>query len=135
MIKDYSFNRLSILTDGINGFLNDIDFYDATRTIFDKDSFFKQDLGQSNFFRQNPYLMQVMGAMQDVSNMYIKALHEFLDSINWKYNKKAQLLPMLETMKNALFGRVHNPHPYFIERGCHSLTIQSKPITQDSKEK
>jgi len=26
-------------------------------------------------------------------------------------------------MKNALFGRLQHPHPYFIEKGVHSATI------------
>lgn len=34
VIKDYKFNRISLLYEGINGQLSDIDFYDATRKVF-----------------------------------------------------------------------------------------------------
>jgi len=40
---------------------------------------------------------------------------------------------MLESMKNALIGRVHDAHPYFIERGCHALTIASRPPADGKK--
>ena len=39
---------------------------------------------------------------------------------------------MLETVKNTLVGRVHDPHSYLIERGCHSMTMVSKPAGKDS---
>ena len=32
---------------------------------------------------------------------------------------------LLEVMKNALFGRLQQPHPYFIEKGVHSMTLVS----------
>lgn len=35
-------------------------------------------------------------------------------------------MPMLETIKNSLIGRLHDPHTYFIERGCHAVTLLSK---------
>lgn len=39
---------------------------------------------------------------------------------------------MLETIKNAMVGRVHDPHPYFIERGCHSVTLMARPNAKDA---
>ena len=30
---------------------------------------------------------------------------------------------MLDSIKNSLTGRVHYPHPYFIEAGAHSITF------------
>jgi len=79
VIKDYAFNRVSLLTDGINGFLNDIDFYDVTRNTFNGNSFFKFDLGSTNYFRNNHYLTKVLGALSEVSNVYLTALYELLD--------------------------------------------------------
>mmetsp|Transcript_4169 Transcript_4169/g.5556 ORF Transcript_4169/g.5556 Transcript_4169/m.5556 type:complete len:88 (+) Transcript_4169:492-755(+) len=38
---------------------------------------------------------------------------------------------MLETIKNTLIGRVHDPHSYFIERGCHSVTLMSRPVNKE----
>ena len=74
VIKDYAFSRVSLLVDGVNGLTNDMDFYDATRTVFEKNSFFKYDLGSTNYFRKNPYLSKVFKAMSEISSMYIDAL-------------------------------------------------------------
>ena len=30
---------------------------------------------------------------------------------------------MLEVMKNNMLGRLHYPHPYFIEKGIHSVSL------------
>jgi len=30
---------------------------------------------------------------------------------------------MLDSIKNSLTGRVHYPHPYFIEAGAHAITF------------
>lgn len=38
---------------------------------------------------------------------------------------------MLEVMKNALFGRLQYPHPYFIEKGVHSISL----VTQNDSKK
>lgn len=74
VIKDYAFNRVSILTDGINGFTNDLDFYDATRGTFERNSFFKFDLGSTQYFRKNPYLTKVLQVMTEISTQYIAVL-------------------------------------------------------------
>lgn len=38
-------------------------------------------------------------------------------------NYKASALPMLDSIKNSFTGRVHLPHPYFIENGAHAITF------------
>ena len=74
VIKDYAFNRVSILTDGINGFTNDLDFYDATRGTFERNSYFKFDLGSTQYFRKNSYLTKVLQVMTEISTQYIAVL-------------------------------------------------------------
>ena len=36
---------------------------------------------------------------------------------------KASMTPMLDTMKNALIGRVNYPHPYMMEKGAHAIPL------------
>ena len=45
-------------------------------------------------------------------------------------NKPGTIITYMEVMKNALFGRLQHPHPYFIEKGIHSTTLVAK---HDSK--
>ena len=42
-------------------------------------------------------------------------------SMNWK----GAIPPMLDSMKNSLIGRVHYPHPHFMEKGAHAITLQT----------
>ena len=56
VLKEYAFNRISVLTEGVNGQLNDIDLYDATRLTLDYNRYFKYDIGHMNYFRRNSYL-------------------------------------------------------------------------------
>lgn len=41
------------------------------------------------------------------------------------YQRRGSLTQLLEVMKNALFGRLQQPHPYFIEKGVHAVTLVS----------
>ena len=126
-LKEYSFNRVALLTEGINGQLSDIDFYDATRITFEHNSYFKYDIGGSNYFRKNAYLTKLISMLGDFWRSYLMALEQFCQSIEFRFNRKGSVFPMLETIKNAMIGRMHDPHPYFIERGCHSLTLMARP--------
>ena len=43
---------------------------------------------------------------------------------------------MLDSMKNSFIGRVHYPHPHFMERGAHSITLEThaKDLKNETKE-
>ena len=112
--------------------MNDIDLYDATRLVFEHNSYFKYDIGGSTYFRKNTYLQRGIAILGDVSRTYLGVLEQFCRSIEFRYNRRGSLLPMLETIKNAMVGRVHDPHPYFIERGCHSVTLMARPNAKDA---
>ena len=133
MIKDYSFNRVSLLVDGVNGQLSDIDFYDGVRKVVNGLYAFNFDITSSNYFRKNPFLTSSISAMSYISGGYLSILESFMDGIEMKFNHKGgSLTNLLEVMKNSLFGRLQHPHPYFIEKGVHSITILSN---NDSKKK
>ena len=58
-------------------------------------------------------------------------LEPILTTFEMDYNRSGALLPMLEVMKSALFGRLQYPHPYFIEKGVHSISL----VTQNDAKK
>jgi hypothetical protein len=43
-------------------------------------------------------------------------------------NTKGSIIPMLDSIKNSLLGRVHYPHTHFIETGAHSITMVTHGI-------
>ena len=74
VIKDYKVNRVSLIYEGINGQLSDIDFYDATRKVFNSVYGLSYDIGPSGFFRKNSFLKQAISCMKDVSKQYLSVL-------------------------------------------------------------
>ena len=58
IIKDYEFNRFSLLIDGVNGQLNDVDFYDSLRKIMQRLHGFSFDITHSSYFKKNPFLTE-----------------------------------------------------------------------------
>jgi len=67
---------MSILTEGVNGQLNDIDLYDATRHSFELNYYLKYDIGTSNYFRKNPYLTKTIAALNSLSKFYLTWLEQ-----------------------------------------------------------
>jgi len=106
VIKEYTFNRISLLVDGVNGQLSDIDFYDGVRGSIIRSPSLSYDVTSSSYFRKNPYLKQTLKSLSDLSKGYLQVLETLLESLEMKYNRSGNLLPMLEVMKNALFGRL-----------------------------
>lgn len=45
IIKEYNFGRISLLLDGPNSQLSDLDFYDAIRKAVTRETVFEFDLG------------------------------------------------------------------------------------------
>lgn len=130
VIKDFSFNKISLLVDGVNGQLSDIDFYNGVKGSVARSPIFHKDVTSSSYFKKNPMLTWVISSLKELSVGYIEMLEILCNTLEIRFNRAGTLLPMFEVMKNALFGRLQYPHPYFIEKGVHSLTM----VTQnDSK--
>jgi hypothetical protein len=55
--------------------------------------------------------------------MYMRMLEYILHQLNKPMNYKSSIIPMLDSIKNSLLGRVHYPHTHFIETGAHSITL------------
>jgi Gaa1-like, GPI transamidase component len=55
IIKDYDFGKISLMIDGVNSQLSDIDFYDQTRSAI-KSTGFTYDVTLPGYFRRNPFI-------------------------------------------------------------------------------
>ena len=55
VIKDYDFKRVSLLVDGINSQLSDLDLYDQVKDAV-KMTDFNYDTGIPSYFRKNPFI-------------------------------------------------------------------------------
>jgi len=40
-------------------------------------------------------------------------------------NYKGAIIPMFDTLKNSLTGKLHHPHAHFIDYGSHAITIRT----------
>ena len=55
VIDTYDFSKISLLLDGHNSQVSDIDFYDQTRKAI-KQSQLSYDVTLPNYFRRNPFI-------------------------------------------------------------------------------
>ena len=109
---------MSLLYDGVNSQLSDLDFYDAVKDSI-KRSEFTYDIGVPSYFRKNPFISDVSKQMNAaVTNYYMYGLELLLKEFDMKMNWKGTLAPMLDSMKNLVIGRVHYPHQHFMEVGA-----------------
>jgi Gaa1-like, GPI transamidase component len=53
----------------------------------------------------------------------MRVLEFILNQFEKPINYKGSIIPMLDSIKNNLLGRVHYPHTHFIETGSHSITL------------
>lgn len=106
VIKDYNFNRVSFLIDGLNSQLSDIDFYNGVKGSVKRSPVFHRDVTSSSYFKKNSILTQTMKALSEVSKGYLQLLEVICNTFEMRYNNSGTLLHMLEVMKNALFGRL-----------------------------
>ena len=123
VIKDYNFTSFSVLIDGVNGQLSDIDYYHGVSRIMQRMHSFKFDITSSNYFSKNTFLNKVIAFSSDITHNYLLALEALSEPLELSFTRKGSFIQLLEVMKNALFGRLQHPHPYFIEKGVHSATI------------
>ena len=56
-------------------------------------------------------------------NAYLSTLAALLKEVDMNMNWKGSIPPMLDSMKNSFIGRVHYPHPHFVEKGAHAITL------------
>ena len=123
MIKDYDTSKISLIIDGLNSQLSDIDFYDQVRLAVKKTDSLSYDVTLPSYFRKNPYITQLAQVTSPVFSHYLSALESILPHFDKSINYKGLATPMLDSIKNSLVGKPHSPHPYFIEKGAHSITL------------
>ena len=136
VIKDYDFTKISLMVDGINSQLSDIDFYDAVREAIKSTGTIGYDVTLPAYFRQNPFISKLSSTVAPATNRYMYYLEWLLQKIKKSMNWKGAVAPMLDAMKNSFIGRVHYPHPHFMEKGCHAITLQTHApdVNNENKE-
>ena len=67
---------------------------------------------------------------------YMGMLALLLKEIDMSLNFKGSIPPMLDSIKNSFIGRVHYPHPHFMEKGVHAITLETHApdLKMDTKE-
>jgi hypothetical protein len=123
-MKDYNFTKVSLMYDGVNSQLSDIDFYNTVRNAVRLTSgVLNYDVTLPAYFRSNPFITSASSYMAPVYKAYTSALSELLALLEKPMNWKGAVTPMMDTMKNSFIGRLNYPHPYFMERGAHAITL------------
>jgi len=59
-----------------------------------------------------------------IRDIYLKALDEVLRLFDQRVQFKANVMSLLESLKNSLIGKVHMPHSPMIDHGLHALSIE-----------
>ena len=109
------------MIDGVNSQLNDLDFYDTVRKVV-KRIWGSYDLTLP-YFRKNPFLSRLTNTIEPLTSSYLSGLKLLLQEIDMKMNPKGEISHMLDSMKNSLIGRVHYPHPHFMEKGAFTISL------------
>lgn len=53
-MQDYDFNKVSLQLDGVNTKISDLDFYEVTKEVLNKNKW-NFDYSQPSYFRKSPY--------------------------------------------------------------------------------
>jgi len=84
--------------------LSDIDYYDTVKDVIEKEGI-QISVAEPRYFKGNPF-----------SNIPVKTfLPEILKQIGVLTNEKGSLVSMFDAIKNAFTGKLHFPHPHFIQ--------------------
>jgi len=141
VIKDYDFGRVNFLVDGFNNQLSDIDFYHATIQAISSANFIP-DVTLPRYFGKNPFIRRVQSMIpQTAVNFFVESvayIQKEINNVSRPLNYNGNIMPFLDTLKNQLVGRAQYPHPYFIENGIHSITLEThgnRKSTQTDKER
>ncbi len=135
IIKDYDFSKLSLLLDGPNSQLSDIDFYDATRRQISKTKVFEIDLA-SNYYQKNKFINYFQTQCDSIVAAYLNGLTQVLNYYEKNIYLKGSFQSMLDGIRNSLLGRPHYPHQHFMATGAHSISIVSHGTTaKDRKQR
>ena len=91
-MQDYKFNRVQLLTEGVNGQISDIDFYDGLRNVISGLPGVSMEITASSVFRKNPFLNWVLKTCSDISTGYLSLLEQFMGAMELKYNRKGSIV-------------------------------------------
>ena len=95
---------------------------------------FGYDVTLPTYFRKNPFISRVSSKIEPLVRAYERALRAVLNRFKRTTNDKWTVLPMLDSMKHSLIGRVHDPHPRFMEVGSHAITLKTHAPDDTIKE-
>ena len=76
-----------------------------------------------NYFKKNTYLAGVLNYLAPLADSYFSILGRILDMLGVKMTLKASIYPLLDSLRNSFMGRLQQPHSYFMDIGCHSITL------------
>ena len=75
MIKDFEYSKVSLMVDGINSQLSDIDYYDQVRKAIKTTDTLSYDVTLPYYFRKNPYLNAASeGFGKSIVDQYLRFL-------------------------------------------------------------
>lgn len=78
VIKDYDFSKLSLLLDGPNSQLSDLDFYDAVRRLVKLTKYFDADLA-NNYYNKNKFITYFQTNCEAIVQAYLNGLTQVLN--------------------------------------------------------
>ena len=75
VIKDYDFAKVSLMYDGMNSHLSDIDFYNTVRSAIKFTSgVLTYDVTLPAYFRANPFITEAQSLFAPIQKFYLNTL-------------------------------------------------------------
>ena len=121
--------------DGVNGKLSDIDYYDTVLTSVEQADFVA-DIGAPLYFKRNTVFQALVNFIAPenpnkkgtskggIRDAYLSVLDEILKLFDMRATSTASITTLLQSLKNALIGKVHLPHAPMIDNGLHAITLE-----------
>ena len=70
---------MSLLVDGVNSQLSDLDFYNEVRKAFKSTDVLNYDVTLPAYFRKNPFITRLSGKLDVILKGYASALRRLLE--------------------------------------------------------
>jgi hypothetical protein len=138
-LKDYQWNKFALHVEGINAKTSDLDYLNALNQAIGGHGF-SWDYFKPAYFRKNKFIAKATEVLAPKSRKQFSLRDTILDGMEAivraidhpDFNRHENVMFYLESLKNALTGKVHYPHGHMIDKGIQAVTIEA---IQESKKK
>lgn len=117
------YNIINLEIEGKNFNMADNDYYTAVADSLDFNNL-KYDVSSPHYFLNHKYLRLIGEYIDPLKKGFTDSLTMILDLFEVKVFTKARHYTMMESIKNAFFGRMHSAHTPLIDYGIQAASLR-----------